>query len=82
MLAVTMSSGLLVSSAASLFASKAFGEITLEDRVGSGGAAAQMGARDRPEFETGCFEQSLHSAADPLAVLQGAGRVEDDSAAL
>ena len=59
---------------------QALGEIALEDGVGPGGAAAQVGARDGSELESARLEETLHPPPDLLAVLQGAGRVEGDAA--
>ena len=54
----------------------------LQQRVGARRAAAQVRVVDRRQIESRARQDRLDPAADLLAVLQGAGRLEGDAARL
>lgn len=64
-----------------LVGQQALRQLGLQDGVGACGTAAQMGIRDRREFEAEIGKQGLDFPIELEAVLQGAGRVKGDPGA-
>lgn len=65
-----------------LAGAQGLGNLGLEERIGAGGAAAQVPVGHRGEGVAQAAQDGLHRAAEFLGVLQGAGAVEGEGASV